>query len=91
MSSGGGGSGNDASNDMEVSGYEAAMSNEKGISTNADSRTGSTAGYNGSDAGFASNDNSYAGVTPSMSSINKLKPGIAFSLDLYFSIKLCAV
>jgi len=71
MSGGGGGSGNDSGgNDMEVSGMEAALSNEKGISTNADSRTGSTAGYNGSDAGFASNDNSYAGVTPSMSSIN---------------------
>ena len=31
MSGGGGGSGNDGSNDMQVSGYEAAMSTEKGI------------------------------------------------------------
>ena len=45
MSGGGGGSGNDGSNDMEVSGYEAAMSNEKGISTHSDSRT-SSGSYN---------------------------------------------
>jgi len=51
MSSGGGGSGNDASNDMEVSGYEAAMSNEKGISTHADSRTSSTSYSGGGDGG----------------------------------------
>ena len=40
MSGGGGGSGNDGSNDMEVSGIEAAMSNEKGISTHAESSVG---------------------------------------------------
>jgi len=45
MSGGGGGSGNDGSNDMEVSGYEAAMSTEKGISTHSDSRT-SSGSYN---------------------------------------------
>ena len=45
MSGGGGGSGNDGSNDMEVSGYEAAMSNEKGISTHSDTRT-SSGSYN---------------------------------------------
>ena len=38
MPSGGGGSGNDGSNDMQVSGMEAAMSKEKGISTYAESR-----------------------------------------------------
>ena len=38
MSGGGGGSGNDGSKDMEVSGYEAAMSTEKGISTHAETR-----------------------------------------------------
>ena len=38
MSGGGGGSGNDSGNDMEVSGYEAAMSNEKGISTHSDTQ-----------------------------------------------------
>mgnify|MGYP001574297573 CR=1 FL=1 len=70
MSGGGGGSGNDGSNDMQVSGMEAAISKEKGISTHADSRTGSTSGYEGSDAGWAANDTSYTGVTPSMSSIN---------------------
>jgi len=70
--SGGGGSSSDGGggNDMQVSGMEAALSSEKGISTYSDTRTGSTRGYEGSDAGFAANDNSYAGVTPSMSSIN---------------------
>jgi hypothetical protein len=46
MSGGGGGSGNDGSNDMQVSGAEAAYSNEKGISTHADTRT-STTSYSG--------------------------------------------
>ena len=41
MSGGGGGSGNDGSKDMEVSGVEAAYSNEKGISTHSDSRSSS--------------------------------------------------
>ena len=45
MSGGGGGSGN-GGNDMEVSGYEAAYSNEVGISTNAESKTGYTGGNN---------------------------------------------
>ena len=67
--SGGGGS-NDGSNDMQVSGMEAAVSQEQGISTHADTKTGSTGGYEGSDAGFAANDNSYAGVTPSNVGIN---------------------
>ena len=58
MSGGGGGSGNDSGgNDMQVSGMEAAYSNEAGISTHAESKTGSTAGYTGSDAGWAANDN----------------------------------
>lgn len=38
MSGGGGGSGNDGSNDMQVSGMEAAVSKEKGISTYSDTR-----------------------------------------------------
>ena len=38
MSGGGGGSGNDGSNDMQVSGIEAAVSKEKGISTYSDTR-----------------------------------------------------
>jgi len=56
MSGGGGGSGNDGSNDMQVSGAEAAYSNEVGISTHAESQTGSTSGYNGSDGGWAANN-----------------------------------
>ena len=70
MSGGGGGSGNDGSNDMQVSGMEAALSKEKGISTYSDTRTGSTKGYEGPDAGFAANDTSYAGVTPFDAGIN---------------------
>ena len=44
--SGGGGSSSDGGggNDMQVSGMEAALSNEKGISTHAESKTGSTRG-----------------------------------------------
>ena len=42
--SGGGGSGSDGSNDMQVSGMEAAVSKEKGISTYADTKT-STSSY----------------------------------------------
>ena len=48
MSGGGGGSGNDGSNDMQVSGAEAAYSNEVGISTNAESRTGAETNRGGS-------------------------------------------
>ena len=40
--SGGGGSGSDGGNDMEVSGMEAAVSKEKGIHTHADTRVQST-------------------------------------------------
>jgi len=64
MSGGGGGSGNDGSNDMQVSGAEAAYSNEKGISTHSESKTGSTSGYEGSDAGWAAND-----TTPDTSTV----------------------
>ena len=48
MSGGGGGSGNDGSNDMQVSGAEAAYSNEPGISTHAESRTGAETNRGGS-------------------------------------------
>ena len=64
--SGGGGSSSDGGggNDMQVSGMEAAYSNEAGISTHAESKTGSTAGYTGSDAGWAAND-----TTPDTSTV----------------------
>jgi len=48
MSGGGGGTGNDGSNDMQVSGAEAAYSNEAGISTNAESKTGAETNSGGS-------------------------------------------
>ena len=88
--SGGGGSSSDSGggNDMQVSGMEAALSKEKGISTYSDTRTGSTRGYEGSDAGFAANDTSYAGVTPFDAGINPdtgkfEKGGFADSDDEY--------
>ena len=43
-----GGSNSDGSKDMEVSGYEAAISPETGISTHADTRT-SASSYSGDD------------------------------------------
>ena len=75
--SSGGGSGSDGGNDMQVSGMEAAISKEKGISTHADTRTSSSS-YSGGegphDQGGVHNTGlqkgEYAGVTPSMSSIN---------------------
>ena len=51
MSGGGGGSGNDGSNDMQVSGMEAAVSKEKGISTYADTRTSSSSYIDRSNTG----------------------------------------
>ena len=62
--SGGGGSNSDGGKDMQVSGYEAALSNEQGISTHAESQTGSTSGYEGSDAGWAANN-----TTPDTSTV----------------------
>jgi len=55
MSGGGGGSGNDGSNDMQVSGAEAAYSTEKGISTYADTRV-STSSFT-QDNDYSSQDN----------------------------------
>ena len=55
MSGGGGGSGNDGSNDMQVSGMEAAVSKEKGISTYADTRV-STSSFT-QDNDYSSQDN----------------------------------
>ena len=55
MPSGGGGKGNDGSNDMQVSGMEAAVSKEKGISTYADTRV-STSSFN-QDDDYSSQDN----------------------------------
>ena len=55
MSGGGGGSGNDGSNDMQVSGMEAAVSKEKGISTYADTRV-STSSFNQNND-YSSQDN----------------------------------
>jgi hypothetical protein len=57
MSGGGGGSGNDGSNDMEVSGMEAAMSTEKGISNYSDTRTSSSSYNDRSNTGSGSRPN----------------------------------
>ena len=56
MSGGGGGSGNDGSNDMQVSGMEAAMSKEKGISTYAEQRHSPSQSQRDKD-GYSSMDN----------------------------------
>ena len=66
--SGGGGSSSDGGNDMQVSGMEAAVSKETGISTHAESQTGSTSGYEGSDAGWAAND-----TTPDTSTVGSVE------------------
>ena len=55
MPGGGGGKGNDGSNDMQVSGAEAAYSTEKGISTYADTRV-STSSFT-QDNDYSSQDN----------------------------------
>ena len=56
MSGGGGGSGNDSGgNDMQVSGMEAAVSQEKGISTHSDSRV-SDRSFSTGDGGGGSGD-----------------------------------
>ena len=77
MSGGGGGSGNDGSNDMQVSGMEAAMSTEKGISTHAESRVGRNQGNINDEFGSGGNvyDNS-----PDTSTV-----GIASDSKDYFS------
>jgi len=79
MSGGGGGSGN-GGGDMQVSGMEAAVSQEKGISTHADTKT-SASSYSGGDRvghgegkidpGLAqATVGQYTGVTPSNVGIN---------------------
>ena len=69
MSGGGGGSGNDGSNDMQVSGAEAAYSNEKGISTHSESKTQSKSTGSGAPGGgdkdmyYSAPDTSTVGIT----------------------------
>ena len=57
MSGGGGGSGNDGSNDMEVSGMEAAVSTERGISNYSDTRTSSSSYSDRSNTGSGTRPN----------------------------------
>ena len=57
MSGGGGGSGNDGSNDMQVSGMEAAVSTEKGISNYSDTRTSSSSYNDRSNTGSGNRPN----------------------------------
>jgi len=90
MSGGGGGSGNDGSNDMQVSGMEAAMSTEKGISTHAESRTGSNQGNINDEFGSGGNvyDNSPDTSTVGIASDSKSSfstpqnpPGVSTAFD----------
>ena len=92
--SGGGGSGSDkgGGNDMQVSGMEAALSKEKGISTHADTRI-SDKSFSTGQGGGGSGDHrtmkmGYVGVTPSDAGINPNtgkfeKGGFADSDDEY--------
>ena len=57
MSGGGGGSGNDGSNDMQVSGMEAAVSTEKGISNYSDTKTSSSSYNDSSNTGSGNRPN----------------------------------
>jgi hypothetical protein len=57
MSGGGGGSGNDGSNDMQVSGMEAAVSTERGISNYSDTRTSSSSYNDRSNTGSGNRPN----------------------------------
>ena len=90
MSGGGGGSGNDGSNDMQVSGMEAAMSTEKGISTHAESRVGRNQGNINDEFGSGGNvyDNSPDTSTVGMASDSKNyfsspqnPPGVSTAFD----------
>lgn len=90
MSGGGGGSGNDGSNDMQVSGMEAAMSTEKGISTHAESRVGRNQGNINDEFGQGGNvyDNSPDTSTVGMASDSKdyfsspqNPPGVSTAFD----------
>jgi hypothetical protein len=90
MSGGGGGSGNDGSNDMQVSGMEAAMSTEKGISTHAESKVGGNQGNINDEFGSGGNvyDNSPDTSTVGMASDSKdyfsspqNPPGVSTAFD----------
>ena len=90
MSGGGGGSGNDGSNDMQVSGMEAAMSKEKGISTYSESRVGRNQGNINDEFGTGGNvyDNSPDTSTVGIASDNKdyfdspqPPPGVSTAFD----------
>jgi len=90
MSGGGGGNGNDGSNDMEVSGIEAAYSNEPGISTHAESSVGGNQGNINDEFGTGGNvyDNSPDTSTVGMASDSKdyfstpqNPPGVSTAFD----------
>jgi len=70
MSGGGGGSGNDGSNDMQVSGMEAAVSKEKGISTYADTRISTSSFSPGGGDGNATRPNPHTDSGTSKTSLS---------------------
>ena len=80
MPGGGGGKGNDGSNDMQVSGAEAAYSKEKGISTYADTRV-STSSFN-KDNDYSSQDNEEQSVRDLTLGPDTSTVGIASDLSM---------
>ena len=80
MPGGGGGKGNDGSNDMQVSGAEAAYSKEKGISTYADTRV-STSSFT-QDNDYSSQDNEEQSVRDLTLGPDTSTVGIASDLSM---------
>ena len=87
MSGGGGGSGNDGSNDMQVSGMEAAVSTEKGISNYSDTRTSSSSYNDSSNTGSGNRPNPHtdSGTSRSDLTLGPDRSTIGMASDLGMS------
>ena len=83
--SGGGGSSSDGGNDMQVSGMEAAISQEKGISTHAESRVGPSQASRDRDD-YSSMDQEEQAVYDAPKAPDTSTVGIAANRDDYFNL-----
>ena len=85
--SGGGGSGSDGGNDMEVSGMEAAVSTEKGISNYSDTRTSSSSYNDSSNTGSGNRPNPHtdSGTSRSDLTLGPDRSTIGMASDLGMS------
>ena len=79
MSGGGGGSGNGGGGDMQVSGAEAAYSQEKGISTHADTRVSDRSFSPGGEGGGGSGDHRTLSTGPDTSTVGIAAPSYSAS------------